>query len=255
MRKPEDPEEHNRSDAGSDRKSEMDENVFVGGEEKMERLIVFDFDGTLTDTGLGITRSAQYALDQMGWQHREAEELGFFVGPPLNESFAQMGMNESECAQAVRLFRERYESIGKLEYTVYPGIGDLLRSLKERKWRIGMATSKPEKFAREIADDCGFLRYFDCVSGISLSGEEGTISKACLIQRVLDRTGFSGRRNAACMVGDRKYDIEGARAEKLLAVGAAYGYGGRQELERAGADLVFDTPEEMAEALLTNRVL
>ncbi|MGI6055920.1 MAG: HAD hydrolase-like protein [Bilifractor sp.] len=221
----------------------------------MERLIIFDFDGTLTDTGLGITRSAQYALDQMGWPHREAEELRFFVGPPLNTGFAQTGMNEEESIRAIRLFRERYESVGKLEYTVYPGIGELLCSLKERGWQIGMATSKPEKFAREISDSCGFLKYFDCVSGIPMAAEERILSKAELIRRVLEKTGFCGKREAACMVGDRKYDIEGARAESLLAVGAAYGYGGRRELEDAGADVVFDTVDEMSEALLENKVL
>jgi len=114
----------------------------------MEKMVLFDFDGTLADTGPGITKSAQYALDQMSWQHYNLDQLGFFVGPPLNDSFVHLGMSEEQAVQAVRWFRKRYESIGKFESSIYPGIPEMLHTLKQRGLRIGMATSKPEKFAR-----------------------------------------------------------------------------------------------------------
>ena len=224
----------------------------AGGEVEMNRLVVFDFDGTLADTGSGITKSAQYALDQMGWPHYETDRLGFFVGPPLNDSFMRLGMNEEEALRAVALFRERYAARGKLEFEIYPGIPELLRQMKEVGMRLGMATSKPETFAREIAGHGGFLNWFDYISGNSMNDEERVSSKADRIRDVLEKSGCLDQRDHVIMVGDRKFDIAGAKEYGVRAVGVAYGYGDRKELEEAGAERIFDTVEELSDYLLHN---
>ncbi|MGN0362998.1 MAG: HAD hydrolase-like protein [Bilifractor sp.] len=217
----------------------------------MEKLILFDFDGTLADTGEGITRSAQYALDQMGWPHYDPGQLGFFVGPPLNDSFMHLGMTEDQALQGVRWFRKRYESIGKFESSVYPGIPEMLQALKKKGLSIGMATSKPEQFAREIARRCGFLKWFDYVCGISLVETEQSISKTQLIGSVLTRSGYQDHRELVCMVGDRKFDITGAKECGIGSVGVTYGYGDREELVQAGADVILDSVRELTDFLLT----
>ncbi|MDO4622369.1 MAG: HAD hydrolase-like protein [Eubacteriales bacterium] len=215
----------------------------------MNKLIIFDLDGTLTDSAPGITNCARLALQKMGYPEYTQEELNTFVGPPLQVHFVEFAhMNAEQVDEAVRLFRERYDAVGKFENSVYPGIPELLKRLKKAGCLVTIATSKPEKFALQIADHFALTPYFDCIAGATM--DESHNRKPLIIEDVLRSTGYLDKREQAVMIGDRKYDILGAKEKGIRSIGAAYGYGSREELEEAGADRIAASVEELGELLL-----
>ena len=192
-------------------------------------MILFDLDGTLTDSGPGITRCVQYALASFGIEEPDLEKLNCYVGPPLLESFMNFaGLGCEEAQQAITKYRERYEAEGIFENEVYEGIPEVLAYLKEKGKILAVASSKPEKYVEQI------LEHF-----------ETRTDKGEVIAETLRRLGAEDSRSDVVMVGDRSYDVIGARENGLLCVGVSYGYGGREELEAAGAAKVCDTPEEL----------
>lgn len=206
--------------------------------------ILFDLDGTLTPSETGIIRSASYALEQMGFPVPSYEEMKRFIGPPLLYSFKTFcGMDEEQAQRAVELYRVRYREKGWAENSVYPGIPALLKALKRAGVKLGVATGKPQVFTDQILDLFGLRSYFDAVCGISTTDHNA--DKQALIRAALPKDCRS-----ACMVGDRKFDIEAARALGLDAVGVLYGYGSREELEQAGATYIAGTPDDLAALLL-----
>lgn len=208
-------------------------------------VVLFDLDGTLTESEPGILNCVQYAVEKMGFPVPAREVLKKFIGPPLLTSFEeQCGMTGPQAEQALVLFRERFDPIGWKENSVYPGIAPLLRTLKARGAHVGLATSKPVEFAHRIMDYFGLTPYVDIVSAAPMK-ETHHASKKELIAAALPA---SYRR--ACMVGDRRFDVEGARENGIEAVGVSYGYGSREELETAGADKVVSSVEELSEWLL-----
>lgn len=196
-------------------------------------VVLFDLDGTLTRSAPGIINCARYAAQEMGYPVADERVYEQFIGPPLHHSFTHLlGMTDAQADEAVRLYRVRFSSVGWMENAVYTGIPMLLRALKRQGVRVAMATAKPFEFATRILDYFGLSRFFDVQIGIS--PEEKHAEKAEIVHKALDALGFvPGER--AVMVGDRMYDIEGARANGIDAIGAAYGYGTREELEQAGA--------------------
>lgn len=215
----------------------------------MKKLILFDLDGTLTDSAPGITRSVQYALDKMGYPAYREEELRTFIGPPLNVHFMEFcGMSDEEAAVGVRYFRERFESVGLYENSLYEGVAKMLAALKEAGAVIGLATSKPEPFAIRIAEHLGFRKYLDVLSAATL--DETKDNKPAIIGKALRRAGFLEKKGDALMVGDRRFDIRGAHENGLRALGVLYGYGSGEELSEAGADGMVSTVEETKEVLL-----
>lgn len=214
-----------------------------------EKLILFDLDGTLTDSAPGITRSIQYAFDRMGYPKYSQAELRTFIGPPLTTQFPDFaGMNKEDTDRAIAYFRERYESIGKFENSVYPGITELLDSLRKEDFLTGMATSKPEHFAAQIADHFGLSSKLDYIQGAAM--DESKVSKTDIITEILAKSGFSSHRYDALMVGDRKYDIEGGRSTGVKTVGVTYGFGSREELVKAGADMIADSVTDLHRSIL-----
>lgn len=206
--------------------------------------ILFDLDGTLTLSEEGIIRSASYAMEQMGVPVPSYEEMKRFIGPPLKYSFMTYGgMDDAQAELAVEKYRERYREKGWAENSVYPGIPALLKALKRAGVKLGVATGKPQIFTDQILDLFGLRPYFDTVCGISIS--DHSADKKKLISAALP-AGCT----RACMVGDRKFDIEAARALGLDAVGVLYGYGSREELAQAGATAIVETPDELAQLLL-----
>ena len=192
--------------------------------------IYFDLDGTLTDSGPGITNSVAYALTRMGRPVPSRPSLNRYIGPPLWDSFRRYeAMTEAETQQAVALFREYYEQRGKFENAVYSGIPALLQGLREGGKRLVVATSKPEVFALRIMEHFGLARYFDHICGAPMDNQEGA-KKAAVIRDALRRAGVEDL-STAVMVGDRRHDIDGARQAGLEAVGVLWGYGDLQELE------------------------
>ena len=216
----------------------------------MKKLILFDLDGTLTDSAPGITRSVQYALDKMGYPAYKEEELQTFIGPPLNIHFMEFcGMSEEEAATGVRFFRERFESVGLYENSLYPGVEKMLVTLKDAGAVIGLATSKPEPFAIRIAEHLGFRKYLDYLSAATL--DETKDNKPAIIGKAIRDAGFGEKKEAVLMVGDRRFDICGARENGIRSLGVTYGYGSEKELATAGADAMTGSVEETEKTLLT----
>lgn len=203
--------------------------------------VLFDLDGTLTDSAPGILNSIRYALERMGRPVPDAATLNAFIGPPLLDSFQRhCGLSSEESREALRLYRERFATKGLLENSVYPGVVGMLEALKARGLKIILATSKPEAFARRILDHFGLTRFFDAIHGATM--DERRSRKAEVIAWALAHSGEIGR---AVMVGDRANDIEGARANGIAAIGVLWGYGDEAELRRAGATIFVRQPSEI----------
>ena len=209
----------------------------------MYKWFLFDLDGTLTNTKEGIINCLVYAFEGMGVDYGEREALKRYIGPPLMESFSNY-FDQEGCVKAVELFRERYETKGINECELFGGIKEMLKAAKESGKMTALATSQPEKFAKMILENFGILQYIDIVSGAI----DDTTTKTDVINTALERAGIgeSGK-NTVLMVGDRKYDIEGANECGIDAVGVYYGFADPLELERAGAKYVVNTVEELKE--------
>lgn len=207
--------------------------------------ILFDLDGTVTDPALGITNSVMYALKRYGIEVPERSELYKFIGPPLAGSFSEYyGFSEEEGHRAVEVYREYYKDKGIFENKVYDGFEDMLKALKENGASIFLATSKPRVYAKQILEHFEIDKYFDGVVGSELNGER--VEKDEVIAYALEKHSIED----AVMVGDRSFDILGAKRNGLKSVGVLYGYGTKEELEAAGADFIVSSVEELKEILL-----
>ncbi len=208
-------------------------------------VILFDLDGTLTDSGEGITKCAQLALGHFGISIDDRTQLRCFVGPPLRKSFPKFGVPEDRVEEAITVFRSRYLTVGKFENTPYDGIEPLLQMLKKRGHRLYVATSKPESTAMEILDKFGLSGYFNRICGASM--DSGRDSKEAVIAYLLK---LEGRAQKAVMVGDTAFDVIGAAAHQIPSIGVSWGYGDVNEMLAAGACAIAHTPEELGELLL-----
>mgnify|MGYP002561592981 FL=1 len=210
--------------------------------------LLFDLDGTLTDPALGITSAAQYALGKMGIEVADRTTLTWLIGPPLIGSFEEgFGMTNLQALEALKHYREYFSEKGIFENQIYPGIAELLSDLKAAGRRVMVATSKPEDFTHRILDHFDIARYFDFVGGNTM--DEGRPTKADVIAHVLRSCPDAAPENTL-MIGDRKYDAEGARAFGLDCAGVLYGYGSREELEHAGAAYIVESVAALRELLL-----
>ena len=209
--------------------------------------ILFDLDGTLTDPGEGITNSVAYALSKYGIEVEDKKSLNVFIGPPLHESFQKYYKFSTLLSfDAVTKYREYYRDRGIFENRLYDGIAHMLKTLKKSGKTVIMATSKPTVFARRIAEHYGIMEYFDVLVGSELDGKR--VDKAEVIEEALRQAGFP-ERSECIMVGDRLHDIIGAKKNSLTSIGVLYGYGSREELSEAGADLMVETVDELLEVL------
>ena len=210
--------------------------------------ILFDLDGTLTDSGPGITNAVRYALGQKGYAVPPREELFSFIGPPLHVSFQRRcGVDEAGAAELVRTFRVYYNEMGGiLENEVYPGIRELLGELKKAGKRLVLATSKPQAAAELVMRHFGLDEWIPVIIGGTDDPRRNTKGK--VIAWALREYGIDP--GTAVMVGDREHDVQGAAENGIPAIGITWGYGDRVELEGAGAKAIFDTPAETAEYIL-----
>ena len=207
------------------------------------RYCLFDLDGTLTDPGIGITNSVMYALDKFGIHVSDRAELLSFIGPPLGESFRrQFGFSEEQAQKAVEYYREYFRPKGIFENSVYEGIPELLKKLRERNITVALATSKPYEFAVRILEHFELKQYFDYIGGATMDGRIS--KKADVIAHLLDEFGNVDKAEVL-MIGDRAQDVEGARANGLHSAGVLWGYGSAEELQGAGADYLAAKPEEL----------
>ncbi|MBM7361851.1 HAD superfamily hydrolase (TIGR01549 family) [Priestia taiwanensis] len=209
---------------------------------KEYKLVLFDLDGTLTDPKEGIINSVQYALRQFGVEEKE-ENLLSFIGPPLQESFAEhFGWGEEQVTQAITYYREYFSERGMIENEVYEGISQLLEMLREEEKTLVVATSKPTVFAEKIAEHFQLSPYFSSIVGSNLDGTRR--DKAEIIAYILEQYP-TFKKDEIVMIGDRKHDLIGAMKNGVDSVGVEWGYGDRAELESAKATHVVASVEEL----------
>lgn len=211
-------------------------------------VLLFDLDGTLTDSGPGIMHAAETALGSFGITGLSEQALRQFVGPPLgSESFA-VYLPQADVQTAIDRFRAYYRETGWLENEPYPGVRECLHALKAAGKRMYVATSKLESMARQVLTHFDLMQYFDGVcGGIADNPEAG--KKVNVVRRALREAGCT-EFSRAILSGDREYDIYGGHAAGVQTVGVLYGYGSREELEKAGADALAETPEALLALLL-----
>lgn len=225
--------------------------------------ILFDLDGTLTDPKIGITTCVQYALHKMGIEEPNLDKLEPFIGPPLSDSFHEFyGFHEEQGRQAVAYYRERYSETGLFENTVYPGMEQLLEEMKSAGKKLAVASSKLGVFVNRILEHFGLDIYFDVVVGSELDGTRGkkeeVVEEALhrllpeeLFQEIMENKDKKSERkyDEIVMVGDRRFDVEGAKAFHIASVGVDYGYAAPGELFLAGADVIVETVEQLVKVL------
>ncbi|OBR91962.1 5'-nucleotidase [Clostridium ragsdalei P11] len=201
------------------------------------KYILFDLDGTITESKEGITKSVQYALKKFGIIVESLDLLEKFIGPPLKYSFSEYyGFDENKSLEAVQYYREYFEKKGIMENKVYDHIEDLLKQLKELKLKLIIATSKPTKFSNIILNNFNLTPYFDAIVGSNMNGTRCT--KGEVIKHVVEK--YKIDPDEAVMIGDRKYDMVGARQNNMDSIGVTYGYGSLEELKEEEPTYIVD---------------
>ena len=218
----------------------------------MYRYILFDLDGTLTDSKEGIFNCIRYALNKLGEPIPTDEVLKNFIGPPLYQSYMNFcGFDREKANRAVELFRERYQDLGKFENAPAPGMVDLCRRLKEKGYILALASSKPEAMCLPICEKFGFASSLREIVGSPPGADR---EKAEIVQEALRRLGLGEEdREEVLMVGDRNFDVLGAAACGIACVGVEFfGYAAPGELADAGAVAVVQTAEELETFILNH---
>ena len=211
------------------------------------KYLLFDLDGTISDPKIGITKSYQYALKHLGIDVPNLDDLEPVIGPPLKDSFRELyGLNDEQTKIAIEKYRERFSVKGLFENTIYPGMKDLLEELVAEGCVLAIASSKPTVFVERICEYFEIKQYFHHIVGSFLDGRRS--KKEEVVEEAIKE--FEERDlKKIIMVGDRKFDIVGAHEIGLKAVGVTFGYGGKEELEEAGADYIVDTVKDLEKLL------
>ena len=211
------------------------------------KTVLFDLDGTITDSGPGIVNSVAYTLNKYNFPYENKKQLEVFIGPPLAKQFEIfMGCSEKESYKAVEVYREYYSDKGIYENSVYDGIEDMLKTLKDDGYKVLVATSKPEKMANIVIDYFNLRQYFDLIGGAMMDG--GRTDKKEVIEYVLNNSGVTDT-DEVIMVGDRKFDVIGAHELGIKCIGVLFGYGSKEELIESGADYLACTAKEVADII------
>lgn len=214
------------------------------------RYYLFDFDGTIADTGEGIRKSVAYSAEKLGYAVPDVQVLNRFIGPPLHDSYMRyFGMTDAQAERAIAVYRERYIDIGLYESSLYPGIPALLKALHARGAYVALASAKPQMMLERLTKYFGIDAYLDAISGTDL-GRHSADKKDLLMAALPE----GAKPEEVCMVGDRCFDIEAAKALGMYAVGADYGYSVPGELVDSGADEVYAASPDMVKALLEGDV-
>lgn len=209
--------------------------------------ILFDLDGTVTDSQLGIKNSVAYALNYFGINVDNMEDLNKYIGPPLRQSFINFaGLSEENSHIGMTKYREYYGPKGIFENELYSGIVDLFEKLKINNKKIVLATSKPWIYAEIILEHFNIKKYFDFVAGSELNGVR--TNKADVIKYAIDK--FNIDIDNAVMIGDREHDILGAKYNGVKTIGVLYGFGSKEELENAGVDYIAENTKDIYDMIL-----
>lgn len=209
--------------------------------------ILFDLDGTITDSGEGITKSVQYALKAFGISVDNLNDLNKFIGPPLKDSFKKFyGFDDEKAELGLIKYREYYADRGIYENSLYDGIVEVFDKLKKNNKKIILATSKPEIYAKQILEYFKIDHYFSFVAGADF--EETRVSKGDVIEYALEGAKISDL-SKVIMIGDREHDIIGAKENNIKAIGVLYGYGDIIELTQARAEYIAKSTHELLSIL------
>ena len=209
--------------------------------------ILFDLDGTITDSQEGIFNCVEYTLEKFGIKVEDRNSLNPFIGPPLVYAFkTYYGFSEDDAKKATAFYRERYSTVGMFENKVYDGVVDCLKTLVENGKKLYVATSKPEVYARKILEHFDLAEYFTFIGGALFEGNR--THKPEVIEYVLKENNIP--LSDVVMVGDRNHDVLGAHDNNIPCVGVLYGFGDRKELEEANAEIIVSTPEELTKELI-----
>lgn len=217
----------------------------------MKKYLLFDLDGTLTDPKVGITTCVQYALHSFGIEEPDLDKLEPFIGPPLKESFMNFyNMSEEQAERAIAKYRERFQDTGLFENEVYEGIPQMLRTLQSKGLFLAVASSKPTVYVERILEHFNIRKYFKVVVGSELDGTR--VNKDEVVQEALSQLFGEQpvKKEEVYMIGDRKFDVEGAKAMNIDSVAVTYGYGSMEELKAAKADFIVQSVEELQSFLL-----
>lgn len=210
--------------------------------------ILFDLDGTLTDSGEGIIKAVQYSLKYFDIEVEDLNDLRKFVGPPLRDSYKNFYDFDDEKAEiGISKFREYYIEKGIYENKVYDGVEEMLKTLKDNGKNLIIATSKPEVHAKIVLDHFELTKYFDFICGADL--EETRVKKSDVIKYAIETAEIKDL-SKAIMIGDREHDIIGARENGLKCIGVLYGYGDVVELTQARADFIAKKTTDILNILL-----
>ena len=209
--------------------------------------VLFDLDGTLTDPKIGITTCILYALNQLGYELPETDQLLWCIGPPLTVSFTKLLQTTDKVLidRAITLYRDRFATVGLFENALYPQIPETLNSIRTAGYQTYIATSKPHVFAKRIIEHFDLNSLFDGIYGSELDGTRS--DKAELIRHILLTENLIPAKTV--MIGDRSHDAIGAKKNQLLAIGVTYGYGTEEELKLHGVDLIANPPQEITQYL------
>ncbi len=214
----------------------------------MFRYILFDFDGTVVNTGEGILKSLQYSFSEMGDEIPSIKDLKKFIGPPVYYSFTHYyGIGEDKVGDYIRKYRERYKRVGIYECELYKNMLTLLGTLKDSGFILGIASSKPEHLIFDVADYLHITKYFDAVVGVKSDASKHS-SKTALILEAMEKLGVQDK-SQVLMVGDRHYDITGAKGAGVSSCGCLWGYGNKEEFQEYDADFIVSDPLEILKLL------
>ncbi len=210
--------------------------------------VLFDFDGTLADTGVGIFDSIKAAIASMGFRPISEKRLRTFIGPPVFDSFKrELDMSDEQCKAAVKKYREVYDEKGIYHFEVYPGIEELLHDLKKSGIKVAIASSKPEKFIRRLIAFLKWNEFIDCIS--APKGDDKPEDKSVLITNAVNEFGI--KKSRVLMVGDRHFDINGAKIAGVHSAGVTFGYGSAEELKDAGATYIAGSADELSKIIFS----
>lgn len=211
--------------------------------------VLFDFDGTVADTGEGVFLCVRYAIDAHGLEQPSDEDIRKFIGPPMIVSYHTLypQLSDDEVQSLMQSYREKYAEVGLYKYKLYDGITELLKKLNENGIKTAVASSKPQEALENIIKVSGIDKYFDCIVGADRNYTDS--DKATIVEETIKRTGVTDK-SRVLMVGDRKYDIVGAHKAEIACAAVLFGYGSQEEFDEYRADYVVNSFKEVKKIVL-----
>ncbi len=210
--------------------------------------VLLDFDGTIADTGEGIFSSVRYAIEAMGFDPLPEDIIHTFIGPPVFSSFKRaLNLSDEDSAKAVEKYRERYVESGIYQLEFYDGIQQLMEDMKKSGIKLAIASSKPENFIIKILDFLEMDNFFDYIS--SPESDKAPENKTSLVERAISHLGVEKSR--AIMIGDRYFDIDGAKGAGIDSIGVTFGFGSKDELQNAGATYIAESADDIRKIIFS----